>query len=82
VNIGNPMEITIVAFARLVIEVAGSGSELTFVVPKDERTRDDPKQRCPDITRARELLGWEPRVPLRQGLERTIDYFRAKLGLG
>jgi UDP-glucuronate decarboxylase len=42
-------------------------------------TPDDPKQRCPDITRAREILGWEPRVSLEEGLRRTIDYFRARL---
>ncbi len=79
VNIGNPSEITIVEFASLVVEVAGSTSTLSYVVPEDERTRDDPKQRCPDITRARELLGWEPRVLLREGLARTVDYFRQKM---
>jgi dTDP-glucose 4,6-dehydratase len=80
-NIGNPTEITIVDFAKLVIEVTGSDSEITFVVPKDERTRDDPKQRCPDITRARELLGWSPRIDLREGLKRTTAYFRQRLGI-
>jgi dTDP-glucose 4,6-dehydratase len=79
VNIGNPNEITIVEFANLVIEVADSRSTLTYVVPDDERTRDDPKQRCPDITRARELLAWEPRVPLREGLARTVAFFRGAI---
>ena len=79
VNIGNPAEVTILEFARLVIEAVGSQSELTFVIPEDERTRDDPKQRCPDITRAREELGWEPRVELQEGLKRTTAYFRERL---
>ena len=82
VNIGNPTEISIEEFAKLVIEVAESASTLSYVIPGDERTRDDPKQRCPDITRARELLGWEPRVPLRDGLERTAAYFRQKMAAG
>ncbi|MGC9469375.1 MAG: UDP-glucuronic acid decarboxylase family protein [Anaerolineae bacterium] len=80
INIGNPREISILDFAKLVIEVAQSDSEITFLVPDDERTRDDPKQRCPDISRARELLGWEPRVALRDGLLRTIADFRHRLG--
>jgi dTDP-glucose 4,6-dehydratase len=80
VNIGNPTEVTILEFARVVIDVVGSRSELTFVIPEDERTRDDPKQRCPDITRAREQLGWEPKVALREGLELTTAYFRERLG--
>jgi len=79
VNIGNPNEITIVEFARLVIEAAGSTSELSYIVPEDERTRDDPKQRCPDITRAREILGWEPKVTLQEGLARTVAYFREQM---
>ncbi len=81
INMGNPSEISILDFAKLVIEVAESESEITFVVPEDERTRDDPKQRCPDITRARELLGWAPKVDLRDGLRRTIAYFRERLDL-
>jgi dTDP-glucose 4,6-dehydratase len=79
-NIGNPNEITIVDFAKLVIEVTGSDSEITFIIPEDERTRDDPKQRCPDITRATDLLDWAPQVALREGLERTTIYFRRRLG--
>ena len=82
VNIGNPNEITILGFAEMVIDVVGSDSGITFMVPSDERTRDDPKRRCPDITRARGLLHWAPEVELPEGLEATSAYFRAKLGLG
>jgi dTDP-glucose 4,6-dehydratase len=81
VNIGNPTEITILDFAKLVIEVTDSESGITFVEPEDERTRDDPQRRCPDISRAREHLDWEPKVPLREGLARTTVYFRERLGL-
>ena len=79
VNLGNPQEMTILAFAHKVLEVTGSSSEITFVHPTDERTKDDPKVRCPDITRAREVLGWEPKVPLEEGLRRTAAYFRERL---
>jgi dTDP-glucose 4,6-dehydratase len=71
-NVGNPGEFTIRELADLVIEMTGSSSELSFR-PLPE---DDPKTRQPDITVAKSVLGWEPRVPLRQGLERTIPYFR------
>jgi dTDP-glucose 4,6-dehydratase len=81
VNIGNPTEITILDFAKLVIEATDSPSDITFVVPEDERTRDDPKRRCPDISRARECLDWEPEVALRKGLALTTTYFRERLGL-
>ncbi len=81
VNLGNPHEMSILDFAKTVLRVTGSDAPITFVHPQDERTRDDPKVRCPDITRARTLLNWEPRVPLEEGLHRTADYFREKLGL-
>lgn len=81
VNIGNPSEITILDFAKLVIEVTDSTSDITFVVPEDERTRDDPKRRCPDVSRARDWLDWEPQVSLREGLRLTTTYFRERLGL-
>jgi len=81
VNIGNPEEITILDLARTVLRLTGSGSRIEFVTPADERTADDPKVRCPDIGKARRVLGWEPRVPLEEGLRRTIAYFREKLGL-
>ncbi|HIP87465.1 MAG TPA: SDR family oxidoreductase [Anaerolineales bacterium] len=79
VNLGNPQEMTILGFAHKVLEVTGSSSPITFVHPTDERTRDDPKVRCPDITRAREVLDWEPRVPLEEGLRRTAEYFRERV---
>jgi UDP-glucuronate decarboxylase len=72
VNIGNPGEFTIRQLAEIVIEMTGSRSEIVQM----PLPQDDPLQRRPDITKARELLGWEPTIPLRQGLERTIDYFR------
>jgi dTDP-glucose 4,6-dehydratase len=81
VNLGNPNELSILDFAKRVLAVTGSASEITFVQPTDARTRDDPQRRCPDITRAREVLGWEPRVPLDEGVRRTADYFRHKLDL-
>jgi dTDP-glucose 4,6-dehydratase len=72
VNIGNPHEMTIEEIARTIIRMTGSRSRVVY---RDLPT-DDPKVRQPDITRARTLLGWEPKVPLEQGLERTIEYFR------
>jgi dTDP-glucose 4,6-dehydratase len=78
VNIGNPdTEQTILQLAQLAIEVTGSPSEIVF----EPLPVDDPTQRQPDITRARELLGWGPTVDLRTGLERTAEYFRHKLAL-
>ncbi len=73
VNIGNPHEMTILEFAEVIRRLTGSTSELTF----HPLPVDDPKTRQPDITLARTRLGWEPRVPLEEGLARTIDYFRA-----
>jgi dTDP-glucose 4,6-dehydratase len=75
VNLGNPQEMTIEQIARLIIEMTGSTSRIVYR-PLPE---DDPKVRQPDITRARTLLGWEPKVSLRDGLARTIDYFRQKV---
>ena len=71
-NIGNPVETSVLEFARRIIELTGSKSEIVF----RPLPQDDPKQRCPDISRARELLGWEPTVQLEDGLARTIEYFR------
>jgi dTDP-glucose 4,6-dehydratase len=76
VNIGNPDEYTIAQLAELALEVTGSSSEIVHLpLPVD-----DPTQRQPDITLARERLGWEPTISLRDGLARTAEYFRAKLG--
>lgn len=80
VNLGNPQEMTILEFARKVLEVTGSPSEIVFVRPSDERTRDDPMVRRPDISKARRVLGWEPVVSLEEGLARTVEWFRKRLG--
>jgi dTDP-glucose 4,6-dehydratase len=74
VNIGNPTEMTVLEFAREIIQATGSRSKIAF----KPLPQDDPKQRRPDITRAKKLLGWEPRVPLAAGLVKTIEYFRKK----
>jgi dTDP-glucose 4,6-dehydratase len=74
-NIGNPVEISVLEFARRIIAATGSKSEVVFR-PLPE---DDPKQRCPDITRARTLLGWRPSVELEEGLALTVDYFKQAL---
>jgi dTDP-glucose 4,6-dehydratase len=76
VNLGNPEEYRVLELAQLVKELTGSSSPITFL-PLPE---DDPRQRRPDITLARELLSWEPEVPVREGLLRTIAYFREVLG--
>ena len=78
VNIGNPAEMTILEFAQAVLDLVHSDSQLEYH-PLPE---DDPKTRQPDIALARELLGWEPQVPLRDGLETTIQYFRELLHPG
>jgi UDP-glucuronate decarboxylase len=75
VNLGNPGEFTMLELATQVLRLTGSSSKLNF----QELPQDDPKQRCPDITRAREALGWAPTVELGVGLERTIAYFQEKL---
>jgi dTDP-glucose 4,6-dehydratase len=77
VNIGNPREMTIRELAETIIKLTGSSSRIVSK-PLPE---DDPKVRQPDITRARTLLGWEPKVPLEQGLQVTLAYFRQKLGI-
>ncbi len=72
VNIGNPGEFTMLELAKVILEVTGSKSELKFLpLPSD-----DPKQRQPDISLAKSALGWEPKVRLREGIEKTVDYFR------
>ncbi|MCG3211432.1 MAG: UDP-glucose 4-epimerase [Anaerolineae bacterium] len=79
VNIGNPSEMTILQFAEKIIELTGSTSEIAFIEPTDMRIKDDPKVRQPDISKARRILNWEPRVPLEVGLTKTIDYFRPRI---
>ncbi len=76
-NIGNPGEFTMIECAELVLKVTGSKSKLRF----DPLPQDDPKQRCPDITKARELLGWEPKVDLETGLRLSLDYFKEAITL-
>ena len=75
VNIGNPEEVSIKEFAEEVVALTGSASEITY----EPLPSDDPKVRQPDITRAREVLGWEPRVSRAEGLRRTLDYFRDRV---
>jgi dTDP-glucose 4,6-dehydratase len=77
VNIGNPAEFTVAELARLVLDVTGSASELVH----EPLPVDDPRHRQPDIALARAQLGWEPVVPLRDGLERTVEWFRRSLDL-
>jgi len=75
VNIGNPAEMTVLEFARAIIRATRSRSKIAF----RPLPQDDPRQRRPDITRARKLLRWAPRVPLSEGLAKTIEYFRRKV---
>jgi len=75
VNLGNPGEFTMLELAKQVLDLTGSGSELQH----RPLPADDPVRRQPDITRARELLGWAPAVPLNEGLARTVEYFRQTL---
>src|SRR5262249_24984638 len=74
-NIGNPTEMTVLEFARQIIKATGSKSKIVF----KPLPHDDPKQRRPDISRARKHLGWEPKVPLADGLRKTIEYFRERI---
>jgi dTDP-glucose 4,6-dehydratase len=76
VNIGNPEEFTILECAQAVLEVTGSKSELRFMA----LPVDDPTRRCPDITRAHTLLGWQPRIPLKEGLAKSLAFFSSKVG--
>jgi dTDP-glucose 4,6-dehydratase len=76
VNIGNPVEYTVREIAELVLELSGVESGIAY----EPLPADDPKQRCPDITRAREILGWEPKVPAREGLKKTLEWFAGRAG--
>jgi dTDP-glucose 4,6-dehydratase len=75
VNIGNPIEYSVREVAGMIIELSGSPSEISHR-PLPE---DDPRQRCPDITRAREVLGWEPQTQAPEGLAKTLDWFVGQL---
>ena len=77
VNIGNPYEMTIRQLAERIIALTGSRSRIV----EKPLPVDDPRVRQPDITRARTILGWEPKVPLDEGLAKTLAYFRLKLGI-
>jgi dTDP-glucose 4,6-dehydratase len=74
VNLGNPVEYTVLEVAQMVIELSGSPSEITHH-PLPE---DDPKRRCPEISRAREELGWQPQTSAREGLAITIEWFESR----
>jgi dTDP-glucose 4,6-dehydratase len=74
-NIGNPAELTVLEFAKKIVHATKSSSKIVF----KPLPQDDPKRRRPDITRAKKILGWSPKVHLADGLERTIEYFRAKV---
>jgi len=78
VNLGNPREMTLIEFADTIRKVVGKGGRVRSIRPLPE---NDPKQRRPDITRARTLLGWEPKVSLEEGLAPTVAYFRRELAL-
>jgi nucleoside-diphosphate-sugar epimerase len=77
VNIGNPKEFTVAQLAELVIELTGSKSKLIY----EPLPVDDPQRRLPDITKAKSLLGWEPRVQLKEGLLETIAWYKKQLAL-
>jgi dTDP-glucose 4,6-dehydratase len=78
VNLGNPTEVTIIECAQAVLDVTGSKSELQF----GSLPEDDPTRRCPDISKARELLGWEPRVSLKKGLVSSLEFFKCQVAAG
>ncbi len=77
VNLGNPVESTVLELAESVLELTGSRSKITF----NPLPADDPVRRCPEVSLARETLGWQPQVSLEEGLRKTIAYFREKLGI-
>src|SRR4030043_511849 len=79
VNMGNPEEITILEFAERINAIVGNRAGIIF--KPSERLESDPQRRRPDITRARDILGWEPRINLEEGIAKTIPYFRSKIGL-
>lgn len=80
VNIGNPIELTMLEFAEVINKIIGNTAGIVY--KKADRLESDPARRRPDITRARTILGWEPYIGLEEGLQKTIPYFRTKLGIG
>jgi dTDP-glucose 4,6-dehydratase len=78
VNLGNPEEVTVLRLAEMIRDTAGSRSDITFT----ERPVDDPEIRSPDISVARDRLGWEPQVPLEEGLKRTVEWAREAWAIG
>jgi dTDP-glucose 4,6-dehydratase len=79
VNIGNPSETSIIEFAEIVNELIDNKAGTVIKIAK--RLGNDPQRRQPDITRAREIIDWEPKISLKEGLTKTIPYFKDKLGL-
>ncbi|MCC7117363.1 MAG: SDR family oxidoreductase [Anaerolineales bacterium] len=79
VNIGNPVEMTILQFAEAINKITGNPAGITFV--EDARSARDPQQRQPNISRAKEILNWEPKINLEEGIRKTIPFFKSKLGL-
>ena len=77
-NIGNPDEYTVLEVARLVLDITGAESEIVF----EPLPETDPERRCPDISLARRELGWEPRIGLREGIERTLEWYRRHRSAG
>jgi nucleoside-diphosphate-sugar epimerase len=77
-NIGNPDERTILELAHLVVEVTGGHVAIEHLPPRDE----DPQRRCPDIRKLHELTSWEPCTTLREGVQKTIAYYREQIGIG
>jgi len=75
VNLGNPVEFTIIQLAEIIQKIIGKSVKIEFLPALE----DDPKRRRPDISKARKLLGWQPKIQLEEGLEKTIDYFREKI---
>jgi dTDP-glucose 4,6-dehydratase len=75
-NLGNPEELSVLEFAKIVIELTGSTSQIIH----NALPIDDPKIRRPDITRAKEILRWHPKIGLREGLKKTIEYFTKEVG--
>ncbi|MBN1305378.1 MAG: SDR family oxidoreductase [Anaerolineales bacterium] len=79
VNIGNPDEMTVLEFAETINRIVGSSAGVTFL--PNQRSVRDPQKRQPDITRARTILGWEPKISLEEGIQKTIPYFKKKLNI-